>query len=508
MNSPTGLPGSGVTFAGQLSPIAPSPGQDTGESRPFVKESAANEPANASSEVSTLAAVVELLVLASQAERFDQSCENIARAMRDWLGADRVDVAWQPRPRSMCKWVAGTGVPDEGASITVARDAAANEVLIRGGIADSGAIASRDRIALLAVKRFCTTCKAKRVLGIALGEVDDPGATSLSQTRCWGALLIRFDRPVSENESARMVSRLEICRGPITTALGRIADSQPTAVARFLRSTRELVRTRRWRLSLCFLVMSVAILLIPFRYQVNAKCELQPVFRRYITVPINAPLESVYVRPGDEVQTGQSLATLDSHEIEMELAAKRAELERVRQEQKGQIAQHKFAEGKLTALRAERLQSEANLLEHRRERLELVAPIDGLVVAGDWKRSEGIVLERGETLFEVAPLGTFLIEVLIDESDLLSLRSGMPLKFRLDAMPGELFHAKIERIHPRAEIRDDESVFVAEATVRDPAGRLRPGMHGRGKVTSDRHPLGWNLFHKAYYRATAILGGS
>lgn len=500
MNSPTEFPGSGVEFAGPVnlsnvtarSSHAPAPVPSPNESTVGI-----------ASEVHTLAAVVELIGLANRAENFEQACESIAHALREWFNAESVNIAWQPRNGKTCRWIAASCKHEEDPRTTTIRDAAANEVMMRGGVADSGAIAAGDRIALLAVKRYSSATNSKRVLGLSFSE-SEIGASGLHRS---GSLLVRFIRPVSENEAASMIRRLQTCQRPIGQTLHRIADSEPTALGRLGRSTGSWFQNRRLKFVACCILLVLVVLSIPFSYRVSAKCELQPILRRYVAAPTTAPLKSVLVRPGDEIRAGETLAILDSREIEMELAAKQAELKRVRQEQKGQLAQHAFAESKLTALQVERLQSETDLLEHRRQRLTLHAPIDGMVVTGDWKRSEGVVLERGETLFEIAPLGEFQIEILVDESDVLSLRAGMPLQFRLDAMPGEVFQATIERIHPRAEIREDQNLFIAEATLKDPDDRLRPGMRGRGHIAADRHPLGWNLFHKAYYRAAALLGG-
>ena len=65
-----------------------------------------------------------------------------------------------------------------------------------------------------------------------------------------------------------------------------------------------------------------------------------------------------------------------------------------------------------------------------------------------------------------------------------------------DAIPERSLTATIRRIHPRAELRDGDNVFVAEADILNEDGILRPGMRGQARVSTERHPLGWNLFHK------------
>jgi multidrug efflux pump subunit AcrA (membrane-fusion protein) len=129
-----------------------------------------------------------------------------------------------------------------------------------------------------------------------------------------------------------------------------------------------------------------------------------------------------------------------------------------------------------------------------------------VVVSGDLKESEGMPMSRGETLFEIAPLGQMVVEIAVPEDDVTHVREGMRVNFYVHALPNRVMNGNITRLHPRAELRNHDNAFIAEVHVRDPEILLRPGMRGRAKILSDRHPLGWNLFHKAYYAMRHSLG--
>ena len=493
MSSLQNLPGSGSTYVNPVQTIA------TGDP---------SRPTDQREEVETLSALIELIGAANAANGFSEASASIIDQMRPWTDADAIELFWQRRPGAACELIAACGREQRESALTPAlRQAAANEVVVRGAIADTAALAPRERVALLAIKEYASVARAKRVFGVPLGSAEDDifAREPIGRARV-GALLLRFDRPVSENAAKLLRRRLDVCRGPLGQTLSRIESTEPSWISR-LCDFRTLINGRHRRLLFVGLLILSGILLVPLHYRPSVQCELQPIARRYVASPAAGPLLAVNVRPGDEVHSGDLLARIDPRETEMELAGKRAEIQRAQQEQKGQLAQHEFAESKMSALRVERLQSEADILRHRRKSLDIHAPIDGMVVAGDWKRSEGTPLERGETLFEIAPLGDFLVEVAVDESDLLCLREGMQLRFRLDALPSRVFTATLQSIHPRAEVRDDSSVFIAEAAFKDSERILRPGMKGRGNVTTDRRPLVWNLFHKAYHRAIASLGG-
>ena len=82
----------------------------------------------------------------------------------------------------------------------------------------------------------------------------------------------------------------------------------------------------------------------------------------------------------------------------------------------------------------------------------------------------------------------------------------MPLRLIPDAMPSQPIEATIKKIHPRAELRQHDNVFVAEAEVDNSERHLRPGMRGYAKVSTGSRALGWTLFHKPVAHLTGWLG--
>ncbi|MFO1003143.1 MAG: HlyD family secretion protein [Planctomycetaceae bacterium] len=144
----------------------------------------------------------------------------------------------------------------------------------------------------------------------------------------------------------------------------------------------------------------------------------------------------------------------------------------------------------------QRLEQRAALLQHRNASLEIRSPADGVVVSGDHREAEGVPLEMGKTLFEIAPLDAMVVELCVPEEDIRHVLIGMTVDLQLEAAPEESITAVIRSLHPRAEIRDGRNVFIAEADIPNHDSLLRPGMRGSAHVNTRRHPLGWNLFHK------------
>lgn len=499
--------GSTSGIAASFGPVIPSlqtenRGSDTGSDDGY--------PLQANDDLQTLAATLELITQINQSGSLKSAGMVAAEALRQWLGADQVEIAWQAKPRAAVSLIASSGLSSGvEQEIEASRLAAAEEILTRGGLTDSNAVAARDRVALMAVHQYSRSRHLNRILGASLTSDSLTGLieSQAKQTEMpGGAIIASFSRLIPEGDAARALSKLEICRTPIAQSLSLVASKQPGVLATLLSwpSQRLQGSKRNWLLAGTLILAGVFA--IPMPYKASAVCKLQPIHRRFVASPVNGTLQKAFVLPGDHVGQHDLIATIDPRDLELELQGKTSELRRAEQERKGFVAMHKIAESNLLELRVQRLASEVSLLQSRRDKLQIKAPIEGTIVTGDWKRAEGTVLEKGESLFEIAPLGDFHIEIEIDESDLLSVRVGMPLHIRLDAMPSRTFTANIDSIHPRAELRDNRSVFIAKARLHDSDRVLRPGMKGNGRIVADSHPLAWNLFHKAYHRLIAYLG--
>jgi multidrug resistance efflux pump len=180
------------------------------------------------------------------------------------------------------------------------------------------------------------------------------------------------------------------------------------------------------------------------------------------------------------------------------LAGIEAEQSRAGKSRDVNMATSKVAAAQIDRLEMERLEHKRRLMTSRLEHLEIKSPLDGIVLTGDLQRSEGVSLTVGQPLYEIAPLDQMLVEVAIDDREISHVRVGMDVALQLDAFPGVSWTGRLERIHPRAEIRDETNVFIGEVALDNANHTLRPGMKGRAKVAADRHTLFWIVFHEPW----------
>ena len=152
----------------------------------------------------------------------------------------------------------------------------------------------------------------------------------------------------------------------------------------------------------------------------------------------------------------------------------------------------------LNIIKAQIDQAEAQvaLFAEQLRRARLVAPFDGVIVAGDLSQSVGASVERGQQLFEIAPLDSYRVILEVDERDISDVTIGQTGTVLLSSLIDTPLAFTVDNVTPVAEAREGRNYFRVEATLDDATGRLRPGMEGVGKTTIERRRLIWIWTHR------------
>jgi len=315
-----------------------------------------------------------------------------------------------------------------------------------------------------------------------------------------------FAGPVAALCRDDVVALLRAAQSPVASALQLLVRAQVGWFHSFLRGLARMIRQRRGQAILLAVAVAAALLFVPVPHRVRCNCQLEPVTRRFVAAPFAGPLKETFVEPGDLVKQGQLLARMDGREIRWELSGVQADLYRAAKQRAGHVASHEAGEAEVARHEVDRLQFREQLLKSRDQDLEIRSPVDGMVVSGDLKDAEGMPLKVGEVLFEVTPLEAMVVELAVPEDDVTCVRSGMPVAITLDAFPSCRYTAQVERVHPRAELRDGENIFVAEVPLENERRELLPGMRGHGRIAVGHARLGWILFHRPMAAALEWLG--
>lgn len=238
-------------------------------------------------------------------------------------------------------------------------------------------------------------------------------------------------------------------------------------------------------LLLAFLVLGTGM------YRVSAKATLEGRVQRAVVAPFDGFIAASQVRAGEEVKLGQVLVELDDQDLRLEQrkwAGQRDELER---EHRKALAD--LAHSRVRILRAQMAQAETRvqLTQDRLARSRLLAPFDGVLISGDLSRSLGAPVERGEVLFEVAPLDDYRVALEVEEQDMPELAPGQAGELTLSALPGEPIALVLDSISGIARTDAREVVFRVEASLVRTPRSLRPGMQGVGKIEIGERRLLW-----------------
>jgi multidrug resistance efflux pump len=231
-------------------------------------------------------------------------------------------------------------------------------------------------------------------------------------------------------------------------------------------------------------------------YQVTADATLEGEVQRAVTAALPGYIAEVGARAGDIVREGDVLAVLDDRDLRLE----RQKLLSQRAQQASEFRQA-LGEGqraRVNILQAQMagVEAQIELVDEQLKRTRIVAPFDAVIVKGDLSQSLGAPVERGNVLFELAPLDTYRVIMKVDERDITDVAVGQTGRLALTSLPNDEIPLVIEKITPVSVVDQGRNYFRVEAGAQGAIDRLRPGMEGVGKIHVDERKLAWIWTHK------------
>ena len=253
------------------------------------------------------------------------------------------------------------------------------------------------------------------------------------------------------------------------------------------------------KLAVAALVATIFVLaILPATYRISAPARLEGTIQRAVVAPIEGYVAESRARAGDIVREGQALGAIDDVDLQLERRKWSGRLSQYEKEYRAALADGNRSEVRILRSRLDEAKAELALREEQIARTHLLAPFDGVVAQGDLSRSLGSPVERGEVLFEVAPLDSYRIVLEIDEADISELKRNQPGSLTLSALPGRAFALEVDRIVPVAKTDEGRNFFHVEARLEEPIAALRPGMEGVGKVEVGRRRMLWIWTHSLW----------
>ena len=159
----------------------------------------------------------------------------------------------------------------------------------------------------------------------------------------------------------------------------------------------------------------------------------------------------------------------------------------------------------------EKAQSEVDITRGRLERMELKAPGSGIIIymanySQGWMNARpfkvGDNVWPGSALAEIPDLTTLEMKGKVEEIDRGRIAAGNEARVYVDAFPEKPFPSEVTLISPLTELTYDwppMRYFRAQARMKQPDERLRPGMNGRLDVIVSRLPGAISIPAKALF---------
>lgn len=253
-------------------------------------------------------------------------------------------------------------------------------------------------------------------------------------------------------------------------------------------------RMRRALLTLLALLL-VVLGLGRGEYRVSAPAVVEGAVQRAVVAPFEGYIEQAGVRAGQKVKKGDLLARLDDRDLQSEHRSLIAEEAELAKEHRQAVAVLDRGKAKMFEAQLARTRAGLALIEDKLARTELRAPLDGLVISGDWSRSLGVPVSRGELLFEIAPLDDYRVAIQVSDREIAGLAAGQQGELILSALPRQPVRLSVTDITTLAAEEPGEPAFRVEAELAGDAPELRPGMEGVAKITVGERRRWWIWTH-------------
>jgi RND family efflux transporter MFP subunit len=248
-------------------------------------------------------------------------------------------------------------------------------------------------------------------------------------------------------------------------------------------------------LSLAVIAIICFSLLVESEYRIHANAVLEGRIQRTIPAPMKGFIDSAEVRAGDTVSKQQIMASMEDVDLKLEKIRLAAEQLQLQREYRDAMAKRDLVQVRILNAQLTQVSAKIKLKSEQLQRTIIRAPFDGIVIKGDLSQQLGAPVERGDSLFTIAPLDGYRIILKVDERSISYLQQGQKGILALSSLPDSKFPLRIEKITQVASADDGSNIFRVEATLDKLPKLLRPGMEGIGKVDVGRKKLFWIWTH-------------
>jgi len=195
------------------------------------------------------------------------------------------------------------------------------------------------------------------------------------------------------------------------------------------------------------------------------------------------------------VHQGDLMASLDDVELQLEQNKHNGQLQKLRREYRDALSSGDMVKIRVLSAQLDQEKAELTLIQQQLLKTNLTAPFDGVIIEGDLSQMLGSPVDRGNTLFKIAPLKDYRIILKVNERLISYISPNQTGTLVLPSMPDHQFPLTIQKITAVAKAENGENIFRVEASLDNTQDLLRPGMEGIAKVNAGQKRLLWIWSH-------------
>jgi HlyD family secretion protein/GAF domain len=321
------------------------------------------------------------------------------------------------------------------------------------------------------------------------------------QGALWGALLFEFhSAKLISDEEIQLCKHIALQFAPILQLKSQVNQSAWSLFKQHLKQSLSLSTWSSGKRNFVMVGLGLGLLLlfVPLPYDVGAPAKLEGIIQRVLVAPQDGFLQQSYVRPGDEVKSQQLLAELAEDELGLDLQKKQSELAQYQNGFGAALAGSDRVQMMTNQAKMQETQSQIELIEQKIQRTKILAPFDGVIIAGDLKQSIGSPVKQGQTLMTIAPKGGYRLMIEVSDRDVELVRPEQYGEVIFVSLPSQAVGFTVKRVNPVAVAKDGRNYFEVEAEMDEASEQLtlQPGLDGVAKIEAGSHSLFWKLTHR------------
>jgi multidrug resistance efflux pump len=218
-------------------------------------------------------------------------------------------------------------------------------------------------------------------------------------------------------------------------------------------------RKRSSTIAAVLLVIIGLFFFLPLPYSHQGSFVIEPAEVIPVRTQSDGFVGSLLVREGDPVGTGTMLAVMRDIDLEQKLDDLRTQISVLERNVLIQRAHANTAEAILSDQEREALRQEIGQTESQLASLNIMSPVEGVVITPNVEDKAGSWLKKGSELCRVAPSGTLRARVVVDDWDFQDVQVGSTALLRLNA-GGAKLNGQVVNVAPASQLQQRLSPVV------------------------------------------------